>query len=105
MNESSKAELAEELYAHILQVANRMLRNSKRFSIEILKLEDPSYTEIANQLRELCEILEVLSKEEYTVHKAYEYAHNVRDIATAIQSGNEEELKRHVNDLERRPFL
>ena len=107
MNDETRQELATNLYDNILQVANRLLRNSKMFSIEVLRLENPSYTEIATQLRELCGILETLSNEdeEFTVAKAYEYARNVKDIAEAIENGDEEELQRHVEALDGRPFL
>lgn len=105
-------ELVEELYSKIIATSNKILSNCKKFNIEILQLEDPSYDEIAEQLIEVVEILHVISDGFPTdieiFHKAYkakEYTQSVIDIAREIRRGNEESLKAHILNLDRRPFI
>lgn len=104
---SIQQELVVRVYDHILQSANTVLRNCKLFSIEILKLEDPTYAEIANQLKGLCDILDKLQTDDpdMRVLKAHEYADHVRLIAAAIEVEDEDSLNRHVEELDRRSFL
>lgn len=99
--------LIDEVYDLVIAGANRVLRNCKTFSIEVLKLDDPSYTQVASHLRVLCEILEDLDDEDIDlrVTKALEYANHVRLIAAAIDKGDQEILDRLVRELDKRSFL
>lgn len=98
--------LVDRIYDTVLVGANKVLRNCRMFSIEVLKLDDPSYTQIASHLRKLCEILEDLDDDtELRVTKALEYANHIRLIAAAIETGDEDGLNRHVEELNRRSFM
>lgn len=99
--------LVTEVYDLVLASANTVLRSCKLFSISVLKLEDPTYSDIAEQLKELCEILEKVNVKdpEMKVDKAKEYADHVRLIAAAIETDDEDALNRHVAELDRRSFL
>lgn len=104
--EEIERELVNRVYDVLLGSANRVLRNCRRFSIEMLKLDDPTYSEIASHLRELCEILEDLDDDsDLKVTKAKEYANHVRLIAAAIETGDQTTLDRHVEELDKRSFL
>lgn len=100
-------EVVARVYDHILHSANTVLRNCKLFNIQILKLEDPTYADIASQLKDLCDILDKLQIDDpdMKVVKAREYADHVRLIAAAIEVEDEDSLSRHVEELDRRSFL
>lgn len=105
-------QLVEDVYAHILQTANKTLRNCKLFSIEILQQEDPSYEQIAVQLGELSKLIGVVldgypkdADGYHTGVKAQEYAQDIADIARAIRAGDSDLLRKYVQQLDRRPFL
>lgn len=100
-------DLVAEVYDLVLHSANTVLRSCKLFSISVLKLEDPTYSEIAEQLKELCDILEKVNVRDpdMKISKAREYADHVRLIAAAIETDDEDALNRHVAELDRRSFL
>ena len=105
-------EVIEECYSQILQSTNAILSNCKQFSIEILKLEDPSYEEIADQLTKVCRIIDSIadahpqhSEGVHTAAKASEYTKHIIIIAKAIRAGDEEALQREVTLLDKRPFI
>lgn len=106
MNAISK-QLVEDVYNQVLHSANLVLRNCKNFTISVLQLEDPTYAQIAEQLKDLCDILDDLSDSDpdLKIAKAREYADHVRLIAAAIEIEDEESLNRHVQELDRRSFL
>ena len=104
--------LVDAAYEKILKTTNKILSNCKFFTIEILQQEDPTYEVIAEQMTEVAEIIENLSgafpgdpEGFQTACKAKEYAHSIIAIARAIRRGNEAELKRLTEELDRRPFL
>lgn len=98
--------LIDQVYDTVLLGANRTLRNCKTFSVEMLKLEDPTYAQIAKHLRKLCDLLEDLDDDtNLRVTKAREYADHVRLIAAAIDKGDQEILDRLVEELDKRSFL
>lgn len=104
--------LIKEAYEHILQTSNKILRNCKLFSIEMLQLEDPTYAEIAEQLEEVAEMISVVidghtetaETFRYAV-KAKEYSQNISKIAGAIRLDEQELLEEYIQELDRRPFL
>ena len=101
-------QLVENVYDQVLHSANLVLRSCKLFSISVLKIEDPTYSEIAEQLKELCDILDkvnISGPDELKISNAREYANHVRLIAAAIETEDEKTLNRHVQELDRRPFL
>jgi hypothetical protein len=103
-----RRKLVNQAYDHILAVANRILHNAKNYSIAILKLEDPTYEQIVEQLGEVCGIMESIALDfvdDYTISKAREYVVNIRNIAKAINDDNETALLRFVEELDGRPFL
>lgn len=98
--------LIDRIYEAILHGANKVLRNCTMFSIEVLKLDDPSYAQIALHLRKLCEILDEMDDDsELRVTKAREYTNHIRLIAAAIDTDDEASLNRHVEELSRRSFI
>ena len=103
--------LIEEAYQKILGTANRILRNCKLFSIEILQQEDPSYEVIAQQLEEAAELIEIVvesmaedAEAFRTAIKAKEYAVEISAIAGAIKLGDNDLLTELIEQLDRRPF-
>ena len=104
--------LVDSAYENILGTANRILRNCKTFAIETLQQEDPTYEQIAEQLRTVAHMIEIVHQayphdaEGFrTAVKAKEYAMNVANIADAIKLGDTELLRECTVELERRPFL
>jgi len=109
-----KGKIVDELYDHVLQVVNRILHNAKNYNMSVLKLEDPSYSEIAEQLKNVCKIMEIIAGDlpgnggtnhQYTASKALEYTEQVAKIANAINRGDEEELETICKELDGRSFL
>lgn len=111
----NKRELVNEIYDHVLHVVNRALKNAENYSIAVLKLENPSYAQIAEQLRKVCEIMDLLADEigadgendaepVHTVSKAKEYTQSIAAIAEAINADDEAALRRLCKELDRRPF-
>lgn len=103
--------VVEDTYQHILETANQVLTNCKRFSVQILQLEDPSYEDIADHLVEAAEIIDIISGAYpddpdgfYTASKAMEYAVEIKTIAKAIRVGDEALVEELANKLDRRPF-
>ncbi|MCB8889928.1 hypothetical protein [Vreelandella malpeensis] len=98
--------MVQRIYGTVLGGANKVLRNCKKFPIEVLQLEDPTYTQMAQHLRELCAMLEALDDDSnLLVTKAHEYANHVRAIAAAIEMGDQSLLDRMVEELDKRSFL
>lgn len=96
------------LYDEVLHVANRFLHQAKNYSISVLRLENPTYAEIAKQFREVAEIISFLAdkvNEPLLGDKANDYITCMEEIAKAIEEDNSEALDRVVTYLEKRPFL
>lgn len=106
--QQERRELVEDLYNDILRVANRILHNCKNFNISILAKENPTYGEIAKQMREVCGLMRVVSGDidsDHMAGKAREYAFHIGLIAEAIEANDEVELNRLTSELDRRSFL
>lgn len=100
------AVIVEKVYNAVLAGANKVLRNCKKFPMEVLRLEDPTYSQIAEHLRTLCDLLDDLDDDSnLLVTKAREYANHVRGIAASIDMDDQELLDRLVADLDKRSFL
>lgn len=100
--------VVERLYTKLMDSANRFLHNAKNYSINVLKLENPSYAEIAKQMREVAAIITVLAEnvnDPMIGPKAYEYVALMDGIARAIDDLNDDALQDFVAQLDRRPFL
>lgn len=113
MTEDEFHEKVEELYADSLKMANKVLSTSKKFPIEVLKLEDPTYQEIAEHMlwvsRKLMDLGDNTNKPE-TIHiiaKMAQYADAVNNIAIELDKDTEssEGFKKAVEELNRMPFL
>lgn len=105
-------ELIEQAYANILNTASGILKNCKLFAIEILQQEDPSYADMAKQLEEISEMIDIVydghpdNAEAFRLAvKAREYTKNISNIAGAIRLGDKELLEEYIQELDRRPFL
>jgi hypothetical protein len=107
MDREEREKEAKELYQFILQSANGFLHRSKFFSIEILQAENPTYEEIATFALELAEIVRVLSDDfDSMLHqKALEYASIMHLMGKAIAKCDREELKRLIDQLDRKPMI
>ncbi|QXH96132.1 hypothetical protein HU749_007020 [Pseudomonas ogarae] len=96
------------LYDAVLHAANRVLHQAKNYSISVLKLENPTYAEIAAQFREVCTIIGLLAEQiddAHTAQKAAEYVSCMEGIAKAIDEDDSDALDRFVKQLDMRPFL
>lgn len=105
-------ELVQRIYDQLLDTSDRVLRQCKRYRIELLKMENPSIEQIADHLSQVAEIIWTVcddfpndSDGYHVAAKASEYANQVRLIAKAIQRDNQEELNRLVDELDGRPFV
>ncbi|WP_062269486.1 hypothetical protein [Endozoicomonas arenosclerae] len=103
--------LVQAIYDKIIQVSSRVLRSAQTFNIDILKLEDPSYTEMAASLEKVCNLIEHLIKthdletHEWTLTKARDYTEFVANVAKAIAADDEVELERLTKEMNTRSFL
>ncbi|AMO56427.1 hypothetical protein GZ77_06450 [Endozoicomonas montiporae] len=117
MNVQSLDTLVRELYDTVLLESSKVLRNAKRFSIQVLKEEDnPSYEQIADDLLFICELLDALinhdrikddeyTENHWTLSRAKDYARFVQDVAKAIQAGDETRIKALTTQADRWSFL
>lgn len=98
---------AQELYDAILRTANRFWHNGKHFTVEMLKAEDPSYTEVAEIMKKLSVIITVLADDFDPMmgQKAFEYCELMRRMGVAIQNEDQIELTKLVDELDRRPGI
>lgn len=106
-NEANK-QLVEHLYNSLLHTANRFLHQAKNYSISVLRLENPTFAEIAKQFREVSDLIKLLAhqvNEPLTGDKAEEYIRCMEGIAKAIEDENKEALESFVKHLDTRPFL
>lgn len=97
-------------YDIVLDVANRVLRQCKLFSIESLQEENPTVAEIARRLHMICGLMHQLGEcdgleGEMTAQKAHEYAEHVQALANAIEANDVLALDHECNELHRRSFL
>ncbi|HDS0939810.1 TPA: hypothetical protein QDZ12_003083 [Pseudomonas putida] len=100
----------QEAYEIVLDVANRVLRQCKIFSIESLKEENPTVAEIARRLHIICGLMRQLDEfedleGEMTILKADEYADHVQALADAIDANDVLALDRECTVLSQRSFL
>gem|GEM_PF-1418067 len=105
---SKKQKAVETLYNALLHAANRVLHQAKNYSISVLKLENPTYAEIAAQFREVCTIIDLLANQiddPHTAQKAQEYVGCMEGIAKAIDEDDAEALDSFVKQLDMRSFL
>lgn len=105
---SSMQKAVETLYNSLLHAANRVLHQAKNYSISVLKLENPTYAEIAAQFREVCQIIDLLANQiddAHTAQKAREYVGCMEGIAKAIDADDAEALDSFVKQLDTRSFL
>lgn len=111
---SDKKEMVNQLYEHVLHVVNRMLHNAQNFNISVLKLQDPSYRQITEQLLKVCTIMDLIAddltsngnaEEAWTASKARDYVQHVIWMAKAIENGDEAALRQLCDELDGRSFL
>lgn len=96
---------AQMLYDQVLRTANRFLYNCKGFSVEILKLEDPSFAQVADIMRKAARIIAAIADDFDPMmgQKANEYCELMRKIGVAIENGEQVALEHALVELERRP--
>lgn len=100
--------VVERLYTALMDAANRFLHNAKNYSISVLKLENPTYAQIAKQFREVASIITLLAEhvnDPMIGPKANEYVTLMEKIALAIDAEDNDALQEFVSQLDRRPFL
>lgn len=105
---SKQQRTVDILYDSLLHAANRVLHQAKNYSISVLKLENPTYAEIAAQFREVCSIIDLLASQiddSHTAQKAREYVGCMEGIAKAIDDDDSEALDSFVKQLDMRSFL
>lgn len=104
--------IMDSVYDEIIHATNKIVRDCDTFSIEILKLEDPSYEQIAIQLEMLSHILELILEKYpddiegfHKTVKANQYIQTIIYIAKAIKVNNEDLLQEYVEQLKRSPLI
>jgi hypothetical protein len=100
----------QDAYDIVLDVANRVLRQCRLFSIESLQEENPTVAEIARRLHLICGLMLQLGEcdgldGEMTAQKAHEYAEHVQALANAIDANDVLALDHECNVLNSRSFL
>lgn len=95
------------IYDQIVRTSNQFLHNCKGFSVEILRLEQPTYAEVAEIMRRLARLVVVLSDDFDPMlgQKAYEYCDLMHRMGIAIENGDQVALERWVKELERKPGI
>lgn len=108
MTEEDKRRVVQHLYDSLLNAANRFLHQAKNYSISVLRLENPTYAQIAEHFREVADLIDFLAKQvndALTGDKAREYIACMEGIAKAIEDDDSAALDTFVKHLEKRPFL
>lgn len=95
------------LYDSVLRVSNQFLHNCRLFTIEILKLENPTYAEVAIIMKKVAAIIATLADDFDPMmgQKALEYCELMHRIGVAIEQDDQIALERYVEELDRRPGL
>lgn len=91
-------EKAKVLYDQVLRTSNMFLHNCKYFSVEILQLDQPAYTEIAEMMQAIPRIIFDLADDfdPMLAQKASEYCALMRNIGIAIADGDQLALEGHL---------
>lgn len=108
MTDEQKKEWVDRLYDELIRTANHFLHNAKNFHINVLKLENPTYADVASEFRKVAGIIDILAEQiedGLTGVKAHEYVTYMEQIAQAIDKGCAETLLNVVNELDKRSFL
>lgn len=97
----------EHLYGKILETANHFLHNSKRFSVEVLAEENPTYEALANLMAKLAKVIWALADDfdPWLCQKAFDYCDLMQKMGVAINNKDQDELSKLTEILEKRPFL
>lgn len=98
--------LVRRVYEEILQTANRFLTHGRRYRIEILALEDPSYENVATLINDARRnINDVMDQfDPMLAQQAEEYCLLMIKIGAAIKAQDAAALTAHCDELERKPF-
>ncbi len=102
--------LFDGFYARILHVVSRSLAQTKLFAFDIsyLQGENPSYKERANLLSGVHEDMRKVAEAldfDYRYEVIGDYVTLMHRMADAIEAGDEVELKRVIEELEKKPFI
>jgi hypothetical protein len=97
----------QQLYDKVLQTANFFLHNCKRFPVAILRLEDPTYAEIAAIMKKVGAIIAVVADgfDPMMGQKAVEYCDLMAQMGVAIEQDDRLALGKLVAELDRKPFI
>jgi hypothetical protein len=98
---------AKALYHEVIRTSNMFLHNCKHFSIDFLRNEDPSYSELAELMRELTKLITAFADgyDPMMGQQASEYCDLMEQMSVAIEEGNRVRLALLIADLERKPGL
>tara|TARA_R110002124_G_scaffold86123_1_gene222980 strand:+ start:257 stop:583 length:327 start_codon:yes stop_codon:yes gene_type:complete len=108
VTDQEKKELVDKLYEKLIMTANRFLFHAKNFHMSVLKLENPTYAEVAGEFRRVAGIIDILAEQiddALIGGKADEYVTYMEQIAQAIDKECAETLESIVNELDKRSFL
>jgi len=96
---------AQMLYDEVLRTSNRFLHNCQNFSIEVLRMENPTYAQVAKVMRKVATFITLLADDFDPMmgQKAFEYCELMHKIGVAIETNDHLALKIHVAELDRRP--
>jgi hypothetical protein len=96
---------AHILYEEVLRTANKFLHNCRHFPMDLLKAEDPSYTELATIMRRIAIIITVLadSFDPMMGQKAVDYCNLMSRMGIAIDKGDQVELDALTAEMQRKP--
>lgn len=99
--------LARRVYETILRTANRFLTQSRKYKVQFLATENPSYQDVANLIEGARALVHeaIDATDPMQAQQATEYCQLMTQMAAAIIEQDQAKLDRLCDELERKPFV
>jgi hypothetical protein len=107
MSADPEFDFIQTLWGEVLRTSNKFLYNCTYCSITVLRLEQPTYTELAEMMREVGGFISALGPKYDPLlgHKAKEYCDLMVSMAIAIEADDHIRLRSLVEELQRKPGI
>jgi hypothetical protein len=94
-----------ELYERIIRTSNHFLYNCTNFSISVLQRRRPTYSELAEIMRDVAAVIVALglNSDPMIGDKASDYCDLMSKMSRAIDEGDRMALERFTVELQRKP--